>query len=601
MSHYFGYISKKNILSEKQKLNIIKNIPDFEPKKEEMFEQGALFFFQRTLLNQRSFINNPTIHIDDDFIILASCRLYNKSELLKIVDLAENSHDFEFLLKLYLKFGENCVKYLIGDFSFVIVDKNQRKAFLAKDQLGIRPLFYYSDEDCFIFSTSIPAIKATFETALELNKEYIAIALKNALCPVELTFYEKIYRLKPASTISVLMDELSIEKHSPYWELEAIDISNFKTQDELYQELELRLTQAVCCRAETDRNIGCQLSGGMDSSAIAVLLSRNANKQKLHTFSFVLNEHTRTYSTYGVDEQKTQADVIAYAGLIQENHHQIDSFHYKDTFEQLEQSNCIMGGYADSDSIWQDSLFREAQKYNVGVSFSGFPGDEGISTHGNYFYYDYLGNLEWMNIAKFLKEFKLRGIKRILEYYFPLIFLKTAKEWQKLGKIRNLLDDNHAYYYNFNTKIQSVKSFKEYLKTQVTRSHTTFRTESEGAYALHYGIETVYPMADIRLLQLVYSLPTDMFKPKPYTRALFRNLSKNMLPDSVRLQAKFSGALTLAFAEFWIKKQIQELENTKIVDRFSMYKQRDFNLENFEEQLLALKLKLIDIFIEKNL
>lgn len=203
-------------------------------------------------------------------------------------------------------------------------------------------------------------------------------------------------------------------------------------------------------------------------------------------------------------------------------------------------------------------------------------------------------------IYKFLKEYKLRGIKRILEYFFPTVFLKSARNLKKSESAKNLLRDDLSKNYLFNTKIQHKSTFKQYLRWQMTRTHTTLRTESEGLYALQYGVETVYPLADIRLLQFVYSLPSEMFKPKPYTRVIFRNLTKNMLPDSVRLQPKFSGAMTLAFAEYWMKTQAKDLEPIALKDRFEMYKDPKIETDDFESLILQLKLKLIDYFIEKN-
>ena len=137
------------------------------------------------------------------------------------------------------------------------------------------------------------------------------------------------------------------------------------------------------------------------------------------------------------------------------------------------------------------------------------------------------------------------------------------------------------------------------------RPHGCLRTESEGLYAGKYGIETVYPLADIRLLQLVYSLPARFFKPEPYTRAVFRNLCKGILPDEVRLQPKFSGATTLAFAHYWKHMRFEELLNYKIEDRLGMFKDVDEIKKGSTEGEFMTKnrliaLKELDYFINRN-
>ena len=126
------------------------------------------------------------------------------------------------------------------------------------------------------------------------------------------------------------------------------------------------------------------------------------------------------------------------------------------------------------------------------------------------------------------------------------------------------------------------------MKSQMCRPHTCHRTESEGAYANQYGIETVYPLADIRLLRLVYSLPVRLFRPKPYSRALFRNLCLGILPDKVRLQPKFSGAMTLAFAKYWKKTQADELRDYKLKNHTGLMIESDV-IDKFDEESESLK------------
>ena len=132
------------------------------------------------------------------------------------------------------------------------------------------------------------------------------------------------------------------------------------------------------------------------------------------------------------------------------------------------------------------------------------------------------------------------------------------------------------------------------------------RTESEGAYANQYDIDTVYPLADIRLLAIVYSLPTELFKPKPYSRALFRNLAIGILPDKVRLQPKFSGAKTLAFADYWIYTKAKELKDYTLKNHKGLLiSEEEYLKKEHESELMKIKrlnyLKEIDYLIDINM
>lgn len=535
------------------------------------------------------------------YVLVSSCRLDNRIELAKRLGLSDSQNDQEYLLAAYLAYGEDCTQYLLGDFSFVIWDMQEQTLFMVKDHLGVRPLFYYQDEESLLFSTSVHSLKALIKP--ELSLVYIAKELKNYPQEVKDTFFSNIHRLPPAHSalFSFKSKQLVLKR---YWELGPIDISVFPTRAALYEELNRRFTEAIICRTRTKKNIGCQLSGGMDSSAIAVILSRHLPKERLHTYSFILSDKTRPYSESGVDEQQTQQSVIDYAGLFPKNHHKIEDFYFKDVSEQMERSNRVMGGYANSDSIWQDSLFKVASEHNVGVMMSGFPGDECISNNGNLYYYDYIGQKDFRKILKFFRNEKLIGIKKILSYYLSMYRNSFKRGYSRLQRKRNLLRPDSPFNKTLkDTSFRFYPTFKEYLKNQICRQHTCLRAESEGAYASTYGIEMVYPLADIRLIELVYSLPTEMFEPKPYNRAVFRNLCKGILPEDVRTQPKFNGAMTLAFAEYWIKKQSEEFGLYSLKDHLKMFNKTSITTpsKTFDELRRQVILYRIDYMISRNL
>lgn len=563
------------------------------------------------LINDEILLDNfaaSTIKNDNypNLYFVGWCRLDNIEELQIQLNLTTNPEEQEVILAAYQKWGTDSVKHLIGDFSFAIWDINKKNLFLAKDQMGIRPLFYVEQEGLLYFSTSIPAIKSALSKKPELNEEYIAKELLNYPQEVEDTFFKNIKRLKPAHTISITTGEKI--KEVRYWELNTVDLSHCKQKEDYYTLLRSTLEKAIKSRIRGKKNIGCQLSGGMDSSAIAVILSRVMDKKKLHTYSFVLDETTKSYSDNGIDEQGTQEEIINYADLIRENHHHITSFYYKDVFEELAKKNEVMGGYANSDCIWQDSLYKIAAKQNqVEVIFSGFPGDEGVSQNGNNYFYDYLNDFNIKGLFQFLIDFRRGSILKTIHYYRAKKAKTTALDYSKIQEKRNLLNPKSQFYNQLKDNSFAFNpSFKSWQKEQICRTHTALRTESEGAYANQYGVETVYPLADIRLLEIMYSLPADLFKPKPYSRALFRNLAVGILPDKVRLQPKRSGAKTLAFADYWIHTKSAELKNYSLKNHTGlMISEEEYQLKEAENEFMKMKrlnnLKEMDYLIDLNL
>lgn len=551
--------------------------------------------------------SSSTIKNDNypNLYFLGWCRLDNIDELQIQFSLNSNPEEQEVILAAYQHWGKDCTKHLIGDFSFVIWDEQQKTLFLAKDQMGIRPLFYMEQNGLLYFSTNIPAIKSALLKKPELNEEYIAKELRNYPQEVEDTFFKDIKRLKPAHYISITAEKKIDEIR--YWELGTVDLSHCKTNEDYYELLRKSLTKAIQDRTRGKKNLGCQLSGGMDSSAIAVILSRIMDKNKLHTYSFVLNETTKAYSDNGIDEQGTQEEIINYADLIRENHHHITSFYYKDIFEELTKKNKVMGGYANSDCIWQDSLYKVAAEQNqVEVIFSGFPGDEGVSQNGNNYFYDYLNDFNIKGLFQFLLDFRRGAILKTIHYYKAKKAKTTALDFSEIQEKRNLLNPNSKLYNELkDSSFVFNPSFKSWQKEQICRAHTTLRTESEGAYANQYGVETAYPLADIRLLQIMYSLPAELFKPKPYSRALFRNLAVGILPDKVRLQPKRSGAKTLAFADYWIHTKSAELKDYRLKNHTGlMISEEEYLKKEAENELMKMKrfnnLKEMDYLIDLN-
>jgi len=606
MSHFFGCISfteTTNLPTLKDKV-LNYSLSSFKADALATYQSENVLLVNWYLHNSPESNKNTTIYESPQYVLVAGCRLDNRDELIELIrgndtSLPDDSPtDHLILMHLYEIYQDKCLDYLIGDFSFVVWHKESKKLFMAKDHLGIKPLFYYLTDNVLLFASGIPLIKTAFSEPLPLNKWYIAKALKKSLQAVEDTFFENIFRLKPAHYI--LFDAKTQQLNEiRYWELQPLDLSGFPTESSLYEELNRLFVQAVVSRTRSHKNIGSQLSGGMDSSAITVLLARNTDVNRIHTFSFVLSDKTLAYSAKRKDEQATQQVILEHASLNKENHHLIDDFHFQGAFEEFELINKVMGGHANADTVWQSTLFMRAAENNVGYVMSGFPGDECVSYRAGKFFYDYLHKKSISNLIKLLTPSPLKGIRQMISYY--------ATKW-KLNKSNTKIKDQSLLrtdsIYNKPIELQNSfvfqSSFRQILKSRISAVHVTHRMESETLYAAQYGIEMVYPLADIRLIRFVYSLPTEMFRPRDYDRAVFRNMCRGILPDSVRLQPKLNGAYTLAFVEYWRKKKMNSLRDYEVLDLLDMFQSKGkINWDNPDEPRSLTKCK-IDYLINLN-
>ena len=537
-----------------------------------------------------------------DLTLIGSVRLDIFEELSnQFPDEHFQSHE-QLVLALFEKSQEKAFDILIGDFSFIIWDSKNQQIFCIKDQIGVRPLFYFQSKEGIILSSTIAAIRAYLGLDhLNINEKYLAKELKNYPVEVGETFFNEIHRLKPAHYFSASAKDLSFTEKR-YWHFTEMDTRSFKTPQAVYDELRRLFYQAVESRLKGVSIAATQLSGGMDSSAITVIASRLMPKENLHTFSFVLNEKTRAFSERGVDEQATQNSILEYAQLHQENHHLSDGFYYKDTFECYDKSDQIMGGVANSDAVWQDSMFKQAAEQGVELMFSGFPGDEGISNPGGRYFFEYFHQMDFAWMFKQLTTQPYVFAKQVYRYLSARFSKVTLKGYDEIQKNRNLLSPDSPFYTELKDSSFSFNSsFRQELIDKTFRAHSCLRTESEGLYASQYGIVSAYPMADLRFVQFALSLPMEYFNPKEFSRPLFRKICEGILPDDVRLQKKRNGAMTLAFAEFWKKEQLKDCANWSIRNSLGLFDMNKvFPADAFDLINRKVERYKIDYMVEKN-
>ena len=230
----------------------------------------------------------PILHTkDSNYWITFNGEIYNYKHLRE--DLIEKGHKFytktdtEVVLHAYKEYGEKCLSFLNGMFAFAILDKIKNKLFLARDRLGIKPLYYYCDEKKFIFSSELKSILEDKSIPRIVNKKAIVdyMTIQNVFG--DKTFIENIKLLLPGHYIIVENNTVLIRE---YWDLQ-FNYSRNKTEKEYIDEFRQLLDRSVNMQLMSDVPLGCYLSGGIDSSTITTLAARwkARNNEKLNTFT----------------------------------------------------------------------------------------------------------------------------------------------------------------------------------------------------------------------------------------------------------------------------------------------------------------------------
>jgi len=257
----------------------------------------------------------PMTNEDRTLHIIYNGEIYNHAEFRKTLEARGHVYqthcDTETILHLYEEHGAECVNYLRGMFAFAIWDQRRRELFIARDRLGVKPLYYAQTADGSLYFAS--EIKALFEAdaiRAELNNAALPDYLANHATSGEETLFRGIKRLLPGHTL--LWRDGKIETHQ-YWDLSfKRDESDRRSDADCIAEFTELFRESVRLRLMADVPLGMFLSGGIDSSAIAAVMSGMV-ADPIKTFSVAFAER--------------EANELAYARLVarafKTNHHEV--------------------------------------------------------------------------------------------------------------------------------------------------------------------------------------------------------------------------------------------------------------------------------------
>jgi asparagine synthase (glutamine-hydrolysing) len=230
--------------------------------------------------------HQPLANEDERIWIVYNGETYNHQQLR--VDLEAKGHryrtrsDTETIVHLYEEYGRDCVKQLRGMFAFAIWDRRDRKLFVARDRLGIKPLYYFFDGKKFLFGSEIKTILAYPGVRAEFNPATIAEYLAFGYISGEVTMFRGIKKLLPGHTLELNeRGELTIQS---YWDMPFGGETPSRSRDyyvKTYREL---LEECVTSHLMSDVPLGVFLSGGLDSSAVAALTTK-IRKEPIETFA----------------------------------------------------------------------------------------------------------------------------------------------------------------------------------------------------------------------------------------------------------------------------------------------------------------------------
>jgi asparagine synthase (glutamine-hydrolysing) len=218
-------------------------------------------------------------------VIVYNGEIYNylsiRDELKTLGQNFKTQSDTEVVLAAYKQWGENCLKRLRGMFAIAIWDEGKKALFLARDRMGIKPLYYYLGHKTFVFASEVRAILASSLLHTEIEQSVLDAFLTLGYTPCPKTMFKGIMKLMPGHSMTV--ESNGALKTKAYWNFNRIAPTKLSFIDAV-DRLRKLLRDSVALRLMSEVPLGVFLSGGLDSSAITAIMCR-VSGQRVKTFS----------------------------------------------------------------------------------------------------------------------------------------------------------------------------------------------------------------------------------------------------------------------------------------------------------------------------
>lgn len=273
------------------------------PDDEGIFQEEhiALGHVRLSIIDLSSDGHQPMFSANERYVLTYNGEIYN---YIEIRDELKDDYEFrtktdsEVLLAAYIKWGKDCLNRFNGMFAFAIYDRQEKTVFAARDRFGIKPFYYYRDDNKFVFASEIQAILLTLPQKPEPDEQSIFNYLVfNGTDQTESTFFKNIKKLSHGESIWIENGKVAYNK---WYDLR----ENLKEPFKDASEFKESLSSACGLRLRSDVPVGVCLSGGLDSSSIVSLLTQDHQKEDLATFSAVYEKGLEADESPFIDEYK---------------------------------------------------------------------------------------------------------------------------------------------------------------------------------------------------------------------------------------------------------------------------------------------------------
>ncbi len=524
---------------------------------------------------------------DRRYVVVYNGEIYNfqkiKSELTGFGHRFTSRSDTEVILRAYQHWGTRCLKKFIGMFVFAIWDRSNRFLFLARDRLGIKPLYYYCKNQTFLFGSELKALMAFSGFERQVDPDAFQLYLHYQYVPAPKTIFMNTCKLEPGSFLIFNGKEI---KKSRWWEIDQRESrhpdSELKSESANIDRLDDLLTQSVSDRMISDVPLGALLSGGVDSSIIVALMQK-VSHTPIKTFTIGFNEE-------GYNEAHLAKKIANHLGT---DHTEL-YVSSQDAMQVIPKLPEIYDEpFADSSSI-PTFLISQLTRSQVTVALSGDGGDEQFAGYFRYWASATLASwLKWcpVSIRKGIeKQIGTISITKLTKLYnairenLPqrLQIENFPDKWQKFVKLIGKTELSELYRLSIciwtNDDIKRVTghtvpfgTFEQFFNTsqemdpinrltavdQLTYLPDAMLTKVDRA-SMAAGLEVRVPLLDHRVVEFTSKLPVSHKLRNGKGKYIAKKLLCNYVPRELVERPKMGFGVPIAQ---WLKKDLKNLLN----------------------------------------
>ena len=450
----------------------------------------------------------------ENHVIVFNGIIYNYKDIRqKLIDkghIFKSTGDTEVILKSYIEYGDKCVEHFDGVFSFCIYNSINKNIFLARDRIGIKPLYYSINDSEIAFSSSMSGI-LSYINKIEINP--IALNYQftiHSVVPAPHTIINGINKLEPGHTLKVTKSGKT--RQNKYFDVNNIELKNYN-DDEIIDNIDILLNNAVEKRLNiADVPVGILLSGGLDSSLITAISKKY--KEELNTYSIGFNT---------IDDEI--GNEFYYSDLVSSDFntsHKKYSISDDDLYHNLD---TVISNMSEP-MVSQDSsaffLLAEKVSFSNKVVLSGQGADE---VFGGYFWY-----------KQIMKDLGVNDTEILTKYYFDRTFDNYCNAINK-----NYINTNNAFD-EINNKFQKMNQDLPVLDKVFRLEMSTLIIDDPvkrvDNMTMSHALEARVPFLDIDLIKFMLSVKSKS-KINKSNKYYLKKLSEKYLKKEVIYRDKF--------------------------------------------------------------